>query len=153
MTRKLRDRAKAKGLIKNGGFVVKDSGQRRMFSTGAVRDAAEGKGFFHLLPYIAIERMAQLYEAGARKYGKNNWRKGMPCSVFIDSMDRHALKLGDGWTDEDHAAAVLFNAAGFIWTEAEAMAGRLPAELLDLPQHQAWHRENRKRGKRASRRN
>lgn len=117
--------------IRNGEFVVKDSGERRIFPTGAQRDTGSGKGFFHLIPYYPMERLAQLYEAGARKYGKNNWRKGIPCSVFLDSAARHLLKLADGWADEDHAAAVMWNVCGLIWTEKQAKDGKLPVELLD----------------------
>src|SRR3954470_1453827 len=55
---------------------VKDSGQRQEFSTGAVRDTQTGKGFPHLLPSHALLRLAKHFENGAKKYGKNNWRKG-----------------------------------------------------------------------------
>jgi|SRR5579871_261819 len=123
-------------VVQNGNFVVKDSGERRVFSSGAQRDAASNKGFFHLIPYYPLERVAMLYQAGAIKYGKNNWRKGMPCSVFFDSCARHLMKLADGWEDEDHAAAILWNAMAYIWTENEALNGRLPKELLDMPHHE-----------------
>ena len=119
--------------IPNGEFVVKDSGERRVFETGAQRDTGEAKGLFHLIPYYPLERLAQLYEAGAIKYGKNNWRKGVPCSVFANSAARHLLKLLDGYQDEDHAAQAMWNVIGYIWTEHEAREGRLPANLLDMP--------------------
>lgn len=34
--------------------MIQDSGDRRAFSTGAVRDMAEGKGRFDLVPWEAI---------------------------------------------------------------------------------------------------
>lgn len=160
------------------GRVVKDSGERRIFSTGAQRDAGAGKGFFDCIPtmpllrvavglgrpsqleldhprgsmivhilqwkdgdneqdhlakacflafhqmgptkdeywggiaYEGLERLAQLYEVGAvgKGYGKHNWKKGMPKSVFLNSLLRHAFKVGANWDDEDHLAAVIFNA-------------------------------------------
>lgn len=122
----------APAVIPNGEFVVKDSGARTQFTTGAVRDAQDGKGFFHCIPFIAIEALAKLYEAGAKKYAKDNWKKGIPLSRFIDAIFRHAFKLSEGWRDEDHAAAVMWNAAGFIWTLDAMKRGALPAELNDI---------------------
>ena len=54
---------------------IKDSGERREFSTGAVRDMAEGKGRCDLLPACAILRIARHFEAGAKKYDDRNWEK------------------------------------------------------------------------------
>lgn len=118
-----------KGDIKNGDFVVGDTGHRKVFETGAQRDAGPGKGYFHCLPYVAMEALARLYEAGAIKYGRDNWKRGIPLSCFLDSMLRHALKLAECRLDEDHTAAVMWNAAGFAWTAAEIEAGRLPSSL------------------------
>lgn len=119
--------------INNGEFVVKDSGERRHFPSGAQRDTGDRKGLFHLIPYYPLERLAKVFEAGSIKYGRSNWRKGMPCSVFADSAARHLLKLLDGWQDEDHAAQAMWNICAYIWTEHEAREGRLAAELLDMP--------------------
>lgn len=109
-----------------------DSGTRRSFSTGAVRDTGAAKGYPHLIPYYPLERLALHYQAGADKYGKNNWRKGIPLSVHLDSMLRHAHKVAEGFTDEDHAAAVAWNVFAFMWTKHEIEEGRLPKELDDL---------------------
>lgn len=56
--------------------VLKDSGQREQFTTGSQRDTRENEGRYDLLPMHAIERLAKVYEAGAKKYDANNWRKG-----------------------------------------------------------------------------
>ena len=72
-------------------------------------------------------------EKGAAKYADRNWEKGMPLSVFLDSALRHTFKLLAGQTDEDHAAAALFNVSGFIWTQEQIANGRLPESLNDLP--------------------
>lgn len=113
-------------------FTIKDSGKRKVFETGAQRDAIPGKGFFHLIPYLPHERLAQHYENGARKYGKSNWKKGIPLSCYLDSAARHLGKLIDGWTDEDHATAVSWNMYGYIWTKNEIEEGRLPSSLDDV---------------------
>ena len=120
------------GLINNGEYSLNDTGNRKVFETGAQRDAGAGRGYFHCIPYVAIESLAKLYEAGAIKYGRDNWKKGIPLSNYIDSMERHALKLAECRQDEDHAAAVMWNAAGFIWTATEIRAGRLPRSLDNI---------------------
>lgn len=115
-------------------FETKDSGQRQEYTTGAVRDAQEGKGRYDLFPREALHRWAQLMERGATKYGDHNWRRGMPLSRFLSSAARHLFQLIDGRTDEDHAAAVLFNVGGFLQTLYDIEVGILPAELDDRRQ-------------------
>ena len=170
---------------------IKDSGERRTFETGAVRDAAEGRGRCDLLPldcvadyfkhfdspiymnskvhtvsvvleelntvqYItiidgtaekhiinaieefiriafedkfgyAMMELAKHYEAGAIKYAERNWQKGIPCHCYIDSCVRHLLKWYDGWDDEPHDRAVLWNLFGLMWTLEHK------PELNDMP--------------------
>lgn len=108
--------------------IIKDSGDRTVFSTGAVRDMHEGKGRCDLLPACVLLRLARHYENGARKYGDRNWQKGIPCHSFADSAMRHLLKYMDGQTDEDHLIAAIWNLCGLAWTEE-----KLP-ELMDIPE-------------------
>ncbi len=112
---------------------VKDSGERTQFSTGSQRDSQEGKGRFDLIPLLPIERLAQHFENGARKYDDDNWKKGQPLRQYVNSAMRHLYKMSEGWLDEDHAAAVMWNAAAFIWTKDAIDRGVLPAELDDIP--------------------
>lgn len=117
--------------VPSNGFakpiILKDSGNRRQFETGAVRDMAEGKGRCDLLPAAALLRLSRHYEAGARKYSARNWEKGIPVSVMIDSGMRHLLKYLDGQTDEDHLTAAAWNILGAMWMEEKR------PELQDLP--------------------
>lgn len=53
-------------------MIIKDSGTRRQFDSGAVRDMQEGKGRCDLLPACAILRIARHFEAGAKKYDDRN---------------------------------------------------------------------------------
>ena len=94
-----------------------DSGKRKEYLSGAVREPQEGKGAYHLIPRVAIDRVAKIYEEGAKKYSDRNWEKGMPTSRYVDSMLRHAFKAAEGWTDEDHLAAVVFNAFAIMFNE------------------------------------
>lgn len=151
--------------------VIKDSGERRVFESGAVRDMAEGKGRFDLIPidvvselvascegytqqftivpglyetigrfmktgdvsnlydvlsaaaedryenvYSALLDLAKHFEDGAKKYGENNWQKGLPVNSYIDSALRHLTKDCAGWTDEPHYRAFLWNITCAIWT-------------------------------------
>jgi hypothetical protein len=139
--------------------MIKDSGDRTEFSTGAVRDMAEGKGRFDLMPldvladilqdifignislfmdkndteylhkaiviftsggynnrYKAMLEVAKHFEDGAKKYGEGNWKKGIPVNSYIDSAVRHYIKWLDGWDDEPHDRAVLWNLMCCIWT-------------------------------------
>lgn len=162
---------------------ILDSGARREFESGAVRDIQEGKGRCDLLPlevigdylmsakiesteyqtvanilenldyymnydgnirriHIAIGLFIEMakwspigavlevskhYEEGAKKYAERNWEKGIPCHCYIDSAVRHLLKWLDGWDDEPHDRAFLWNMFCLLWT-----VQRKP-ELNDLP--------------------
>lgn len=96
---------------------LKDSGTRREFKTGAVRDIAEGKGDMFSLPPAALLRLSRHYELGAKKYCRLNYMKGIPVSSFMDSALRHIFKYLDGWDDEDHLSAAAFNILGAIQME------------------------------------
>lgn len=143
--------------------VIKDSGERREFPTGAVRDIQEGKGRCDLMPlevvasvingtegavlghiamfretstsaelYLALAKFAnhaysgsrpdmllevsKHFEEGAKKYGENNWQKGLPINCYIDSAVRHYLKWLRGDKDEPHDRAFVWNLMCCIWT-------------------------------------
>lgn len=138
---------------------IKDSGERREFESGAVRDIQVGKGRCDLLPldvvgncmqsnvlklieafkeegsvnflhetldyfFIETERqcadvileVSKHFEAGAKKYGDNNWQRGIPTSCYVDSAVRHYLKFKRGDTDENHDRAFVWNVICCIWT-------------------------------------
>lgn len=139
---------------------IKDSGNRREFETGAVRDMPDGKGRCDLMPldvakvlldssvlksivayqktgefeclYSAIfdfaggdevDKIASLlldvsvhFEEGAKKYGEDNWKKGIPTHCYINSAVRHYLKFLRGDQDEPHNRAFIWNLMCCIWT-------------------------------------
>lgn len=169
---------------------LKDSGARREFESGAVRDIAEGKGRCDLLPLdivaellnmyhidnenpdqlhdiegdvheiltsinefirtgntrdiynaigyfieisgfktipMAMMEVSKHYEDGARKYAERNWEKGISCHCYVDSGVRHLLKWLDGWDDEPHDRAFIWNMLGLLWT------AKHKPECNDLP--------------------
>jgi len=112
---------------------LKDSGKRKEFDTGAVRDTSEGKGRFDLLPTHALKRVAQTMEKGCAKYSARNWEKGIPLGRFMDSALRHLTQYLGGDRDEDHMAQAAWNVLCFIETEYRIKQGRLPQELDDMP--------------------
>ena len=152
-------------------MAIKDSGARREFETGAVRDIQEGKGRCDLLPFEVLAdlystRTNQLgashilrnlgrftetgqiaylenavedfllndtpfgdanwstvflevskhFEEGCKKYGENNWQKGIPVHCYVDSATRHYLKWLRGDKDEPHDRAFVWNIICCIWT-------------------------------------
>ena len=70
------------------------------------------------LAYMMIEA-SHLYEAGAIKYGANNWKRGMPLSCYIDSGVRHYLKTLRGDADEPHYRGFVWNLLCAMWTATE----------------------------------
>jgi hypothetical protein len=111
---------------------IKDSGKRRDFGTGSIRDAAEGKGRFDLLPEYAIQILALHYEMGAKKYTEDNWRKGQPLKTYLDSALRHLFRHSRGERDEPHLAAAAWNIMCLIDTAERIKRGLLPKELDNL---------------------
>ena len=144
--------------------MIKDSGERRSFDTGAVRDIQEGKGRCDLMPlevvsqflfcdeilrqlnffkktndtghlYVVLVRfcgqllcdhstngrctlileVAKHFEEGAKKYGENNWQKGIPVNCYLNSAIRHYLKWLRGDKDEPHDRAFVWNLMCCIW--------------------------------------
>ena len=107
---------------------IKDSGDRTEFSSGAVRDMhGSDKGRFDLLPMCVLMRLAQHYSKGCAKYGERNWEKGIPAHSYADSAFRHMVKYMDGWDDEDHLIAAIWNLCGLAWTEEKK------PEFMDIP--------------------
>lgn len=89
--------------------MIKDSGERTEFSTGAVRDMKRGVGRMDLLPWYGIMEVSKHCEEGAEKYGEHNVDKGIPLHSLCDSAARHLAKFIAGEMDEDHLRAAAWN--------------------------------------------
>ncbi len=112
-----------------------DSGERRQFETGAVRDRGADKPRPDLISPHANLREGAWLAKGAEKYSPRNWEKGMPISECVASLVRHIEAYKLGRTDEDHMAAIRTNAGFILHYEEEIKAGRLPATLDDMPHY------------------
>lgn len=106
--------------------MIKDSGDRTKFETGAVRDMHEGKGRMDLLPMSAIIELSRHCEDGAVKYGEHNVDKGIPQHSLCDSAMRHLVKYMRGDQDENHLRAAAWN---IMWALEQAVTH---PELNDL---------------------
>jgi hypothetical protein len=92
------------------------------FDSGAHRDVQEDKpDLLECLSPLAIWRYGQYMAQASKKYGPDNWTKGIPRESYLRSLERHLLQLKMmykyGYTQEpgvDHAAAILFNIQGFL---------------------------------------
>jgi hypothetical protein len=114
------DAARYEGTAVAGGqYTTKDSGEKRVHASGMVRDQDQDKPAFHLIlpkdvPFEdqMLTRLAALYTRGAVRYGGRNWE--LSCTEedeehIAGSLFRHVIHLLCGDTDEDHAAAVMWN--------------------------------------------
>jgi hypothetical protein len=110
--------------------ILKDSGNREQFETGAQRDTREGKGRFDLISPVALRRLALVYERGAKKYDDHNWEKGIPMSRCLDSALRHLNQYKLGHRDEDHLAQAAWNVFSMLHFE------ELRPDLDDLPSYE-----------------
>lgn len=101
---------------------------KREFSTGAVRDNADGKGRMDLIPWNAVIELSKHCERGAKHYGENNVRKGIPFHSLADSGSRHLAKWIAGITDEPtHLVAACWN---LMWLLEQTITR---PELNDMP--------------------
>ncbi len=118
---------------------IKDSGERRQYSTGAQRDRGDIKPRPDLIhPYFTF-RVGLHLGKGAIKYDEWNWYKGMPLSDWYASLKRHVEALGMGLNDEDHLSAIAFNVMGYMITELGIKTGKYPKEFDDMQNHTDMH--------------
>ena len=66
--------------------------------------------------HTMLLEVSKHFEEGAKKYGENNWQKGIPVRCYINSAVRHYLKWLRGDQDEPHDRAFCWNIICAIWT-------------------------------------
>jgi hypothetical protein len=49
-----------------------------------------------LISFFALEPMVQALEFGTKKYGIDNWKKGLDKKEVLESLMRHLVSLMDG---------------------------------------------------------
>lgn len=60
--------------------------------------------------------LSEHYRDGCKKYGENNWQKGIPTKNYINSAIRHLFKYMRGDKDEPHDRAFAWNITCCVWT-------------------------------------
>jgi hypothetical protein len=114
-------------------YAIQDSGKRATFASGMVRDTQDGKlDWWRLLVGPIARRLVAHVTKGAVKYpdvatGVPNWTLANGKDEFARfkaSAFRHFIQWFEGETDEDHAAAVVFNING-----AEYVRERMAKEV------------------------
>ncbi|MDY5837128.1 MAG: dATP/dGTP diphosphohydrolase domain-containing protein [Treponema sp.] len=131
-------------------FIVKDSGNRERFVTGAVRDTANDKPRPDLISPFFMMRLGEHLRKGANKYTEWNWAKGIPSSRCFASCMRHLMQYAMGKRDEDHLSAAAFNIMAIIHNEETEGKAELvesgsisSARILnDMPKFKEMKHEN-----------
>lgn len=98
---------------------------KRQFTTGAVRDVDNGKpDFIESISWLALDRHAMYMKSKETRYGRGNWKKGIPIEEYEKSLLRHVQKYLANKYDganlepqEDHLCAAMFNLMGLIHEE------------------------------------
>ena len=112
--------------------IKQETGDKREFSTGAKKQAAEGKGTPVLIPGDGLLELAKHFEEGAKLHGANNWCLGIPLTELLNSLERHIAQFKMGLQDENHLRAIAWNAFVLLTTKTRIDAGILPKELDDV---------------------
>lgn len=55
-----------------------------------------GKPRPSLIPVEWTEELLAVLEKGAEKYDANNWKKGLPTTEVLDSLERHLIEFKKG---------------------------------------------------------
>jgi hypothetical protein len=88
--------------------------ERREYDTGAVRSGDCEETRYDLISPIGLERLAQTYAEGAKKFGAFNWENGMPITDLLNHAIAHIFKYLRGDRSEDHLAHAAWNLLGAI---------------------------------------
>ena len=96
-------------------------------SSGLIRGSTAGKiNYLLALDGPMFERWAALLSAAADRKGARNWMLAHTeedLERFREGLARHTIQYLRGDTDEDHAAAMLFNLNGAEYVRARLEAG------------------------------
>lgn len=118
---------------------VKDSGAREDMSTGSRRDTQVGKSRPDLMNPLVLRRLGMHFANGCDKYGEKNFELGQNTSRYRASLGRHMLDYDEGLKDEDHLAAIIWNAMGIMMNQEFVERGIYEPSIDDFSDYR--HRE------------
>lgn len=101
---------------------MEGSSNIREFETGAIRDIETDKeDYIETVSWLALRRYAKYMKTQEGKYGRGNWKKGIPVESYEQSLMRHLQKYFANKYDDanlepdvDHLAAAMFNLQGLM---------------------------------------
>jgi hypothetical protein len=91
------------------------------FPSGAVRSQLDDVRYDLISPF-GLQRLAVRYALGAKNFGDNNWRKGMPFSALLNHILHHLTLYAAGDTEADHLAGAAWGLFAMMEQE-ETMPG------------------------------
>lgn len=115
----------------------------------------KGKPRWSLVDFESLEPMVSVLEYGAGKYGRDNWKKGLPIEEVCESMLRHIFKLLQGEeTDQESGLPHI----GHIQANAMFMGFEMNKKIEDLTEilnkypapegmEKAWTKDDKPCGK------
>jgi hypothetical protein len=81
----------------------------KQFGTGATRTTDGDDTRYDLITPIGLRHLAETYAEGFKKYGADNWKKGIPNSNLLNHAIRHIELWREGDRSEDHLAHAAWN--------------------------------------------
>jgi hypothetical protein len=115
---------------------LKDSGKREDMETGSRRDTQENKSRPDLMNPLVSRRVGHHYANGCVKYGEKNFELGQKSSRYLASLERHLLDYKEGKKDEDHLAAIVWNANCLIMNQEFVERGIYDESIMDETNYQ-----------------
>lgn len=98
--------------------------ENKVFESGAQRSIGNKEDYVETISFLALKRYAEYMTSQQERYGRGNWRKGIPIESYEQSLMRHLQKYFsnkyDGTNvepDVDHLAAAWFNLQGLMHEE------------------------------------
>ena len=89
----------------------------------------QDKPAMELLPFVAIEKVAEVLSFGAKKYGENNWRRVDRPNRYLGAALRHLVAYGRGEVfDKESGLSHLAHAACCVLFLLEAQECHLGDE-------------------------
>ena len=89
-------------------------------------------------PEIVVDAISQSlldlfvhYEYGAKMYGVDNWKHGIPNESFYRSAIRHLVQFIKGMEDEKHGVACIWNLMGLLYNYLEYIDGHFAYDDID----------------------
>jgi hypothetical protein len=96
------------------------------------------------IPYSSLKAISDIFKEGEKKYGKDNWKKGVNDKDYQIERWNHAVNhlmlFKEGDTSEKHLAKVAWFCITQLWLEQEEKSNQLPSNsdtVFDTPNNES----------------